>query len=83
MSAYSSPTGPSDRKPPSFGIGSFLFAIIFTLMVYLLISSMMRHHFFKGGHPSRSTTSSIQTLNHTRLDDTAKRFQSIRGQSTP
>ena len=51
-------TGPSEKTPPSFGLGSFLFALLFALLTYILIASMVRHHFFKGGHPNRSMASS-------------------------
>jgi len=31
-----------------------LFGIIFGVLVYLLILSMVRHHFFTGGYPNHS-----------------------------
>jgi hypothetical protein len=58
MPAHSNATGPSEKTPPSFGIGSFFFALAFALIIYLLLSTMVRHHFFKEGHPNRSTASS-------------------------
>jgi hypothetical protein len=57
MPVPSNSDGPSTERRPSFGLGSFLFALFFTLLVYLLISSMERHNFFRGGHPHRPTTS--------------------------
>ena len=58
MSAHSTVTDSSGRKQPSFGVGSLLFALVFALLVYLLVLSMARHHFFTGGHPNRSKSSS-------------------------
>lgn len=40
-----------ERKPPSFGIGHFLFAIVLTIIFLLLVQSMVSHRFFRGGHP--------------------------------
>jgi hypothetical protein len=54
MSSFSNSSSSSRTKVSSFGIGSFLFGIIFGLLVYLLILSMVRHHFFTGGHPNHS-----------------------------
>jgi len=66
MPAYSGVTESSGKKRPSFGAGSFLFALVFALLVYMLIVSMARHHFFQGGHPNRSPTSTISTPIHSR-----------------
>jgi hypothetical protein len=48
-------TGTEGRKTPSFGIGSLLFAIVLAFIFYLLFSTMVRHRFFRGGHPHRIT----------------------------
>ena len=58
MSAHSTAADRSENKQPSFGVGSFLFALVFALLVYLLVLSMARHHFFTGGHPNRPAASS-------------------------
>jgi hypothetical protein len=58
MSAHWTTTDSSGKKQPSFGVGSFLFALVFALLVYLLVLSMAHHHFFTGGHPNRSSASS-------------------------
>jgi hypothetical protein len=44
------------RKSQPFGAGSFLFAALLTLLLYLLISAMVSRHFFKGGAPERPRT---------------------------
>jgi hypothetical protein len=42
------------RNSQSFGAGSFLFAVLLTLLLYFLLSVMVSRHFFKGGAPDRS-----------------------------
>ena len=41
----------SDKFPtrPSFGRGTVIFIILFTLMCFLLARVMMQHHFLGGG----------------------------------
>jgi hypothetical protein len=47
------------RNSQSFGAGSFLFALLLTLLLYFLISVMVSRHFFKGGAPDRPKPLSI------------------------
>jgi hypothetical protein len=65
MTTYSNTPSPTGRKSPSFGIGSFVFAVVLAFILYLLISTMISHHFFRGGHPHRITTLATQTLKAT------------------
>ena len=44
---------PSEQEPPSFGMGKFLFAIVFAIFLFLLTQIMVRQRFFQGGHPSQ------------------------------
>ena len=36
------------RKPPSFGIGQFLFVVVLAVILLLLGQNMVRHRFFGG-----------------------------------
>jgi hypothetical protein len=36
-------TGPTGSKPPSFGIGQFLFVVVLAVILLLLGQSMVRH----------------------------------------
>jgi|HubBroStandDraft_1064217.scaffolds.fasta_scaffold1831278_1 hypothetical protein len=65
MKTDSVPTERGEREPPSYGIGTVLFVVVLTILLYLLVSSMMGHHFFKGGHPHRPTPSLIRITLHT------------------
>jgi hypothetical protein len=47
------------RNSQSFGVGSFLFAVLLTLLLYFLISVMVSRHFFKGGAPHRPKALSV------------------------
>jgi hypothetical protein len=60
MTVESNTTQPEEPKSPPFGIGSLLFAIILAFLVFLLVASMVRHRFFRGGHPHRITMSQPQ-----------------------
>ena len=42
-------TDPAGRKPPSFGIGQFLFIVVLSVMLFLLGHSMVHNRFFTGG----------------------------------
>jgi hypothetical protein len=55
MKPYSNATDPEDQKPPSFGLGSFVFAFVLAILFYLLVAAMVRHHSFRGGHPNRGS----------------------------
>lgn len=54
MITHSSKTAPSGRNSPSFGIGSFLFIVVLTVIPFLLAESMVRHRFHEGGQINRS-----------------------------
>ena len=47
------------RNSQSFGAGSFLFAVLLTLLLYFLVSTLVSRHFFKGGAPNRPRALSI------------------------
>jgi hypothetical protein len=40
---------PDERNPPSFGLDKLLFAILLTVLFFLLGQSMVRHGFHGGG----------------------------------
>jgi hypothetical protein len=63
MKLYSNATNPGDQKPPSFGIGSFLFAFVPAILFYLLLAPTVRHHLFRGGHPNRGSGRSNSEVN--------------------
>jgi hypothetical protein len=48
----SNPT--AEPKPPSFGIGKFLFVIVLVVIFFLLAQTMVRHRFFRGGWVNRN-----------------------------
>lgn len=39
---------PAGRKPPSFGLGKLLFAVVLAIFFFLLGQSMERHNFHAG-----------------------------------
>jgi hypothetical protein len=47
-------TGPAGSKPPSFGIGQFLFVLVLAVILLLLGQSMVRHRFFRGQRVHRN-----------------------------
>jgi hypothetical protein len=47
-------TVPAEPKPPSFGIGKFLFVVLLAVIFFLLGQSMVRHRFFRGGRVNRN-----------------------------
>jgi hypothetical protein len=47
--------GIGEPKPPSFGIGHLLFAVVLAVVFFLLGESMVKH---LTGHPHRATKSS-------------------------
>jgi hypothetical protein len=53
MTNYPKETESGGQRSPSFGIGSFLTALVLAVLIYLLVASMIRHRFFRGGHPHR------------------------------
>jgi hypothetical protein len=44
---------PEDQNPPWLGFAKFLFIVILTVTVFLLIRSMVHHHFFSGGQMNK------------------------------
>jgi hypothetical protein len=40
---------PDQEEPPQFGMGKFLFSIVLAFLLLLLLQSMVRHRFFRGG----------------------------------
>jgi len=49
MEADSKLVPQTEPKPPSFGFGKVIFALILFLLVLLLAQSMVEHRFFQGG----------------------------------
>jgi hypothetical protein len=45
---------PDGRKPPSYGIGQFVFVVVLAVILLLLGQSMVRHRFFQGGRDHRN-----------------------------
>jgi len=56
MTTDSNSAAPGGRKPPRFGIGTFLFIGILAVIFFLLGQSMVRHRFFRGGWINRNGT---------------------------
>ena len=48
MTTNSETAGPEGERPPSFGIGNFLFIVVLAFVFFLLAQSMVRHRFHKG-----------------------------------
>jgi hypothetical protein len=38
---------------PWLGFARFLFIVVLTALLYVLVSSMLRHHFFSGGQQNQ------------------------------
>jgi hypothetical protein len=49
MATDSNATDPTGPKPPSFGIGQFVWTLVLLVILLLLGQSMVRHRFFQGG----------------------------------
>jgi hypothetical protein len=56
MTTHLNTTAPAGRKPPSFGIGQFLFVVVLAVILLLLGQSMVRHRFFGGQGIHRNGT---------------------------
>jgi hypothetical protein len=54
MASSLNTTDPAGPKPPSFGIGHFLFVVFLAVLFFLLGHSMVRHRFFEGGRVHRN-----------------------------
>jgi hypothetical protein len=48
MTTHSNTPAPEGDKPPSFGIGTLLFAVVLAV-IFFLVQGMVRHRFFRGG----------------------------------
>jgi hypothetical protein len=46
VTTYANSKAAAEPRPSSLGIGSFLFAVGLTIILYLLVSAMVRHGFF-------------------------------------
>ena len=53
MATNRNETNPEEQNPPWLGFAKFLFIVFFTVASFLLIRSMVRHHFFSGGQQNR------------------------------
>jgi hypothetical protein len=47
---------PEEPNPSWVGFAKFLFIVFLTVMVFLLVKSMMHHHFFSGGQLNQHDT---------------------------
>jgi hypothetical protein len=54
MTTYLNMKDSSGRKPPSFGIGHFLFVVVLAVILLLLGQNMVRHRFFGGQRVHRN-----------------------------
>ena len=54
MTTNSETAGPEGERPPSFGIGNFLFIVVLAFIFFLLAQSMVRHRFFGGQRVHRN-----------------------------
>jgi hypothetical protein len=54
MTTHLNTTAPAGRKPPRFGIGTFLFIVALAVIFFLLAQSMVHHRFFRGGWVDRN-----------------------------
>jgi len=39
----------NEQRSPGFGFARFLFIVVLTVLIFVLVNSMVRHHFFSGG----------------------------------
>jgi hypothetical protein len=53
MSANQKSAPPEEPNSPWVGLLKFLLLAMFVLVCYLLVQSMVRHHFFSGGYSQR------------------------------
>jgi hypothetical protein len=56
MAPNSKTTVPAEEKPPRFGMGSILLAVVLAIIFFLLAQAMVRHRFFQGGRFGRNGT---------------------------
>jgi hypothetical protein len=55
MTTKSETAGPGGQKPTSAGMGSFLFILVITFILFLLAQGMVRHRFHRGRHIEQPT----------------------------
>jgi hypothetical protein len=55
MTTNSETAGPEGERPPSFGIGNFLFTVVLVFIFFLLAQSMVRHRFCEGRRINQPT----------------------------
>jgi len=53
MATKRNETNQEEQNPPWLGFAKFLFIVILTVMLFLLVRSMEHHHFFSGGQQNR------------------------------
>ena len=39
----------NEQRSPGFGFAGVLFIVVLTVLLFMLVNSMVRHHFFSGG----------------------------------
>jgi hypothetical protein len=54
MATHLNKTAPARRPPPSFGIGKLVFAVVLTVLFFLLGQSMVHHNFHRGQREHRN-----------------------------
>jgi hypothetical protein len=47
---------PEEPRSSGPGLITFLFIVLLTIMIFLLVRSMLRHRFFSGGHSTIRST---------------------------
>ena len=54
MTTYSNKPAPEGERSSWIGIGTFLFVVVFAVIAFLLVQSMVHHRFFRGGRLHRN-----------------------------
>ncbi|MGA7694894.1 MAG: hypothetical protein WCA76_07680 [Candidatus Sulfotelmatobacter sp.] len=54
MASPSNSPDSGGRRPPSFGVREFVFALLLAILFFLLGHSMVHHRFFEGGRFHRN-----------------------------
>jgi len=60
MATNRNETNQEEQNPPWLGFAKFLFIVILTVTVFLLVRSMVGHHFFSGGQQNRHAATGPQ-----------------------
>ena len=53
MATNRNDVNPEEKNSPWLGLAKFLFIVVLAVTVFLLIRSMVRHHFFSGGQQNQ------------------------------